>query len=68
MSVLDHLTSRLIKLVLYKKEVGPSSGSELCDMDYTVIETKRQCSDADNLLQFIWVSLTASVISVMGEF
>lgn len=34
----------------YKKEAGPSSGSELCDMDYTVIETKRQVSDAGNLL------------------
>lgn len=28
-------------------------------MDNTVIETKRQVSDAGNPLQFMWVSLTA---------
>lgn len=37
-------------------------------MDNTVIETKRQVSDAGNPLQFMWVYLTVSIISVMGEF
>lgn len=37
-------------------------------MGYTVIETKRQVSDTGNLLLFKWISLTASIISVMGEF
>lgn len=53
MSLLDYRTSRLTKLVVTKKRAGTSSGSELCDMDYTVIETKRQVSDAGNPLQFI---------------
>lgn len=68
MSLLDYRTSRLTKLVVTKKRAGTSSGSELCDMDYTVIEMKRQVSDAGNPLQFMWVSLTASIIRVMGEF
>lgn len=42
---------------LYKNEAEPSSGSELCDMDYTVVETKRKFSDAGNPLLFMSVLL-----------
>ena len=53
--LLDCLTSRLTRFV--QKRDRTSSGSELCDMDYTKVETRRKFSDADNPLLFMRIPL-----------